>query len=193
MRFFSYLILLLAAFFLLRNFLGEKEKRESLKDLLAPGNSEAQALSESFERVLPSMKNKGNPNLVRVKSRRQRLDVIDVLDRLDALRDNKEQEGLLYARSVLLSREYDASEKEEVFEQAAETLSPQEMGLLSRDLLFLGNETALYPIALEVHTKSMRKADIEKFLKEILRERKEELLREAVLDFARSHEVQIGE
>lgn len=191
MRIFSYLILAIAGFFLLRNCFGEKRKQETLKDLLAPGNKEARALSESFERVLPRMEDEANPHLVRVKSKGQRLDVIDVLDRLDNLRGNEELEGLLYARSILLSREYDAIEKEEVLDHAAETLSPNEMGLLSRDLLFLGNETSLYPLALEIHTKSMSRSETEAFLQELLRARNDELLREAVLDFARSREVQV--
>lgn len=190
MRIFSYLILTLAGFFLLKNCFGEKKKQETLKDLLAPGNTEARALSESFERVLPKMDGGKNPHLVRVKDRPHRLDVIDVLDRLDNLRGNAELEGLLYARSVLLSREYGPEEKEEVLEHAAEVLSPQEVGLLTRDLLFIGNETALYPIALEMHTKAMTKAEIASFLRELLGQRQDEYLKDAVESFARSHEIE---
>lgn len=190
MRIFSYLILILAGFFLLRNCFGEKKRPETLKDLLAPNNREARELTESFERVLPKMEGGKNPHLVRVKDRRQRLDVIDVLDRLDNLQGNTELEGLLYARSILLSREYGAEEKEEVLEHTTEVLTAHELKLLSRDLLFIGNETSLYPIALEIHTRGMSKVQMAEFVRELLRERKDELLRDAVLDFARSHEVQ---
>ncbi len=190
MRIFSYLILILAGFFLLRNCFGEKRKRETLKDLLAPSSTESQKLTESFERVLPKMEGSKNLHLVRVKDRHHRLDVIDVLDKLDSLRGNTELEGLLYARSILLSREYTAEEKEEVLEHVTEVLSPHEISLLSRDLLFIGNETALYPIALEMHTKGLSRPQVEAFVRELLRERNDELLRDAVLDFARSHEVQ---
>lgn len=190
MRIFSYLILILAGFFLLRNCFGERKRPETLKDLLAPNNREARELTESFERVLPKMEGGKNPHLVRVKDRRQRLDVIDVLDRLDNLQGNTELEGLLYARSILLSREYGAEEKEEVLEHTTEVLTAHELKLLSRDLLFIGNETSLYPIALEIHTRGMSKVQMAEFVRELLRERKDELLRDAVLDFARSHEVQ---
>lgn len=190
MRIFSYLILILAGFFLLRNCFGDKKRPETLKDLLAPNNREARELTESFERVLPRMEGGKNPHLVRVKDRRQRLDVIDVLDRLDNLQGNTELEGLLYARSILLSREYGAEEKEEVLEHTTEVLTAHELKLLSRDLLFIGNETSLYPIALEIHTRGMSKVQMAEFVRELLRERKDELLRDAVLDFARSHEVQ---
>lgn len=181
MRIFSYLILILAGFFLLRNCFGDKKRPETLKDLLAPNNREARELTESFERVLPRMR--------RDKKINQRLEVIDVLDRLDSLQGNTDLEGLLYARSILLSREYSQAEKEEVLEHAAEVLSPQEIGQLSRDLLILGNETSLYPIALEMHTRGMSKEQMAKFVRELLRERKDELLKDAVLDFTRSHEI----
>lgn len=189
MRILSYLILILAGFFLLRNCFGEKRKQETLKDLLAPGNQEARELSESFERVLPQMDKTNNARLARVNDSGHRLDVVDVLDRLDGLQGNAETEGLLYTRSILLSREYNATEKEEVLEHASEILSPNEIKLLSRDLLLMGNETSLYPIALEMVTKSMSKNEIEAFLRELLRERQDELLRDAVMNFALSHEI----
>lgn len=163
-----------------------------LKEVLKSGSPEAARFKTSLSRVLPQMRE--NPlsrhepgdHIVVLEPGENKMDVIDVLDRIEGLQNAPEEEGLSFARWAILSANYPPSDKEAMLDQAIEYLPPSEVSLLTRDILYVGEIPELYSRALSVHTRGMDRSAVEDFLAQLWNARQGQSLRDAVMEFAAS-------
>lgn len=193
MKIFSVLILSLAAFFLFRSCFGEKRKQESLKDLLAPTNSESRALKESLEKILPTMVNKrsikdqnlqGSENVVVIKHGSNHLDLIDVIERIHVLAKRPDNEGLDFLQWFIRSDSYTDAEKAEALRETAGVIPKNDLKNLVGNILIHMSSPSLQLESLRVLGDVLGKEEMQSFVRSLERELRNERSKEVLNDFS---------
>ncbi len=156
---------------------------------------------KSISNILPGKSGKAadlghqeeGDHIVVIKSQSTHMEVDDAIERLENLKDSKDQEALVFARWSLFNEgaKYSQEEKERLFERATELLPAEQVTLLSRDILLLGNMPEMNEKALSVLTKGMGKEKFKSLVIEILEKRKEPEVRASVIEFAASKNIYV--
>ncbi len=159
------------------------------------------SLKKTITGILPGKKSdepnldrhEESPHVVVINSSPTQIEVEDAMERIENLKDNKDHDGLDFARWTLLSEnaKYTPDEKERLYDKAVEVLPMAEVAMLSRDILFVGNTPELNEKALIFLTKDMGKDDFKALITEILTRRKEPEVRAGVIEFAASKNVYV--
>lgn len=159
-------------------------------------------MTKTLRGLLPGGKTEEAPDLgkhvegdhvVVIKSEVQHVEVEDAIERIELLKDRKDHEGLDFARWTLFSEnaKYSAEEKERILEKAAEILSAEQVNMLGRDVLYVGQVPELYEPALQILTKNMNRKQTENLIKEVLQKRAEPKVRSAVIEFAATKNIYV--
>lgn len=201
MKFFSYLILALAAFFLLRNCFGEKKKQETLKDLLAPGNTDAKELTESLQRILPRMEKTrrsvkdqvhgDSPHVVVVNHSGHQLDILEVSDRVQNLAGRPDREALEFLQWFVRSEHYSSEQKAEILKEASEVVPRDEFKILVGNILIHHPSDTLQLAALRNLGDVSSKEEMRNFLQSLAREVRSESSKRVLEDYSAESGIEI--
>ena len=158
--------------------------RSTLRNLL-PGDKK--------EEVAQLGKHQESENVVVIKSEAQHVEVEDAIERIEILKDRKDHEALEFARWTLFSEnaKYTAEEKERILEKAAEILNAEEVSMMSRDVLYVGNVPELYEPALNILTKNKSREETESLIKELLTVKAAPKMRATLIEFAATNNIYI--
>ncbi len=158
-------------------------------------------LSKSFQGILPGDidggerpgKLEASDHVVVIHSKPTTMDVEDVIDRIAAQKDLKDNEAIDFARWTLFSEnaKYSPEEKERILERSVEILSPAEAGMLTRDVLLIGKVPDLVDEAMNYQSQNLKREDFEILIREVLKTRVEPEIRSAVIESAATKNIYV--
>lgn len=161
------------------------------------------SLRKSFREILPEKdassgeenlgKLKSGDHVVVINSKPDHLEVEDAIDRIEAQKDLPDNEALDYTRWTLFSEnaKYSVEEKERILERAVKLLSPEQVKMLTMDVVMVGKVPRLVNEAMEIQTRDMSRKQVEDLIREILEARAEPEIRNAVIEFAASKNIYV--
>lgn len=172
---------------------------QDLRKELNSSSTSSDGLNQSFQRGLPRMRENDAPtqpginsgNFEQDQAALYDLDSDEALERVVKLSESNPREALNFLRWSFHQNQFSPTVKVELLVEALKKLPPQYAGDISRDILDRKSLPELYRVALEVQVKGIKSSDLERLFQDLRRHNPDQALKEVLLKFATSHEINL--
>ena len=188
-----------AGIWLLVSLFSSPEVAEVGEDGEAVETSFASKIKNSVQNIMPGGeknnlgRHEDSPHVVVIKNNPVKIDVDDAADRIESLKDSKENEGLDFARWTLFSEnaQYTVAEKQQLLERIKEVMPPEHVTMILKDIILVGNVPELYDDAITTLGQGMSKEELEGFVREVLARKPNPEAKAAVVEYAATRNIYV--
>ena len=181
------------------NLSGPTETTEVGEDGEPVETSFASKIKNSVQNIIPGGEDKNlgrleeSPHVVVIKNNPVKMDVEDAADRIEALKDSKEEEGVDFARWTLFSEnsQYTVAEKQQLLERIKEVMRPDDVKMILKDIILVGQVPELYDDAMTSLGQGMSKEQLEGFVREVLASEPNPEAKAAVIEYAATRNIYV--